>query len=218
MRPTRVSFSAISTYETCPASYKFYYLDGIKDARPKPAAERGTRLHTACERFLKGEIELEKLSIDFRKIKPALVQLREYQAVAEEVWMVDINWNYQLEEDANTLIKGVVDIHYIIGDVLFIYDLKTGRKYPEHDDQLQLYAAMGAAKYPRVNYVLVAGLYLEGMGHPTSYTIELMPHLVDFWRVRALAPLEADEFVPTPSVEACRWCPYKKSLGGPCEY
>lgn len=218
MRPTRVSYSAISTFEACPLSYKLHYLDDIKSDRPRPAADRGTRLHLACERYLKNEIALEKLPIDFRVIKKVLVMVKEMGAKAEEVWLTSSDWNIQDEESEDTLIKSVVDIHWIVDQTLYIYDLKTGRKYAEHADQLQLYAAMGKAKYPHVKYVHVAALYLEGAEPPTVYGEALLPHIQQYWKDRANSVLQAEEFPATPSADACRYCDYRGSTGGPCIY
>lgn len=217
MRPTRASYSSITTYEACPLSYKLYYLDGHK-TEGGSAAARGTRLHTACEKFLKGEIDHTKLSLDFRAIKGQLSIMKDLGAKAEEEWNCDQQWNFQPAEDDTTLIKAFVDIHYVMGKELTIFDLKTGKPYPEHFDQLQLYTVMGFSRYPEVQTITVAPLYLDGPVPPTTYTRPILPHLQDFWKTRARAPVEAQEFPATPSGEACRWCDYKKSKGGQCEF
>lgn len=216
-KPTRTSFSALTTFEACPLSYKLYYLDGIKyDAGA--AANRGTRLHTACERFLKGEIEHNSLSIDFRLIKGLLSTMRELGAKAEEVWLCDDDGNYQEVEDETTRFKAIVDIHYVVDKRLIIKDLKTGRAYPEHNDQLQAYATVGLSKYPDVEVVEVSCLYLEGDGTATAYPRALHPHLLQFWKGRWDKLFNATEYPATPSVESCRYCDYRGSKGGECEY
>lgn len=216
-RPTRTSFSALTTYESCPLSYKLYYFDNHK-TEGGAAAQRGTRLHTACERFLKGEIEEAALTSDFRNIRGHLNMFKDLKAEAEQVWLCDGEGNYQEEENEHTRFKAVVDIHYLIGDVLFIYDLKTGRQYPEHADQLQSYAMLGMMRYPNATRVEVAGLYLEGVGHTTHYPREMLPHLLEYWKGRWNILFDAEEFPPTPSLDACRWCDYRKSKMGLCEF
>ena len=216
-KPTRTSYSALTTFEACPLSYMLYYLDGHK-TEAGAAANRGTRLHEACEKFLKGEIEITKLSIDFFKIKQLLQHYKDLGAKAEEVWLCDNDGNYQEEENAATRFKAVVDIHYVIGKTLYIVDLKTGRAYPEHADQLQAYATIGFARYPEVEAVEVAPLYLEGLGHPTGYNRAFHPHLVNFWRGRWDKLFDTNEYPATPSLDACRYCQYRASKMGLCVY
>lgn len=219
-KPTRTSYSALTSFEDCPLSYKLYYLDGIKETGPKPAADRGTRLHLGCERYLKGEIELTSLSIDFRKIKDLLLAMRELGAKAEEVWHCTDDGTYQEVEDVDTRFKAVVDIHYLTngGKTLVIKDLKTGRFYPEHADQLQAYATIGFSRYPGVEEVVVSALYLEGDGQPTTYGREIHPHLVAFWKGRWDILFATHEYPATPSPDACRYCSYRSTKGGQCIY
>jgi hypothetical protein len=217
--PTRTSYSAIATYESCPLSYWLYYIVKMRDEnKPRPAADRGTRLHLAVERYLKGEIGIEKLSIDFRHIRGDLQMMKELGAKAEDIWLVGEDWAIHEEDGDTTMVKSIVDIHYLIGNELYIYDLKTGQPYPEHAEQLQLYAVMGFSKYPEAEMVLAALLYLEGQTSPTMYKRGDVQGLRDFWTFRSKAPLEATEFPATPSRDACHWCDYRKSKGGPCEF
>ena len=218
-KPTRTSYSALTTFEACPRSYKLYYLDEIKVETEKAAANRGTRLHLACERFLKGEIPFEKLPIDFRLIKLTLEQLKQKGAIAEQVWLLrDDTWEVQEEETPETSFKAILDIHYIEGNTLYIYDLKSGRKYPEHDDQLQAYAMAGLCRYPEVEEVMVAALYLEGLDTQLKYNRAMLPHLQEFWKGRWDKLFNTHDYPPTPSLDACRWCDYKATKSGHCEY
>jgi len=216
-KPTRTSYSALTTFEDCPFSYQTYYLDGLK-GEAGAAANRGTRLHFACERFLKGEIDISQLSIDFRTIKTMISMMKDLKAKAEEVWLCDDEGTYQEVEDERTKFKAIIDIHYVIGTTLYIFDLKTGRALPSHADQLQAYAVLGFARYPEVTEVEAAPLYLEGPGSPTKYPRALLPHLLNFWKARWNILFGANEYPATPSVEACKWCDYKASKGGPCEH
>jgi len=216
-RPTRTSYSALSTYEGCPFSYAQYYLEGARD-EAGAAAQRGTRLHTACERFLKGEIPQERLPIDFWKIKTLLVQLRDMGAIAEEVWLVDKDWKHQDLEDENTRLKALTDIHYLLEDTLHVKDLKTGRNYPEHEIQLQLYAMLGLLKYPHIDRAEVSAVYVDDgvEAHVQVYHRGMLEHLIAHWQERMDKLFTATEFPPTPNPEACKWCKLKKSKGGPC--
>lgn len=208
-RPTRTSYSALTTFEECPLSYKLGYLDKIVTPSGA-AADRGTRLHLACERYLKGEIPHEKLPIDFFSVKQFLMEAKEKGAKAEEVWLVDHSWNYQEVEDADTRFKAVVDIHYVEDGVLHIWDLKSGKNYPEHADQLEAYAVMGFSKYPDTQAVQVKALYLDQFGHHAVFQPALLPFLRLKWQDRWEKLFAEKEWAPTPGPIACKWCHYAK--------
>ena len=216
-RPTRTSYSALTTFEDCPLSYFEYYMNGRKD-ESGPAAQRGTRLHTAAERYLKHEIDSDRLPIDFWKIKSVLVEYRNIGAIAEEVWLIDKDWNHQRIEDEHTRLKALTDIHYLTEDTIHIVDLKTGRNYPEHEDQLQVYALLGLLKYPHLDRVTVGALYVDDgvMGHNHTYLRGMLEILKQRWLERMDALFTATEFPATPSEKACRYCKLRKSKGGSC--
>lgn len=214
----RTSYSALSKYEECPLKYKLSYIDYIKYSSG-PAAARGTRLHTGCERFLKGEIPATALTVDFMKIRPILERIKELGAKAEEIWLIrDDTWEYQAEETPETTFKAIVDIHWIEDDILHIRDLKTGRPHASHYTQLEVYAVLGFSRYPEVKEIVVAPLYLEGEGDKAHYTKGLEPFIRQFWKEKWDKLYGATEFPATPSNNACQFCSYKKSKGGECEW
>ena len=57
----RFSYSAISTYESCPYAYKLTYLDSLP-RQTNFYAEYGSFIHTCMEKFFKGELEAFELS------------------------------------------------------------------------------------------------------------------------------------------------------------
>ena len=42
-----ISWSAVSTFRTCPLKYKFRYIDGLKEETVSSALVFGTGIHTA---------------------------------------------------------------------------------------------------------------------------------------------------------------------------
>lgn len=184
-----------------------------------PAAAKGSRLHTACERYLKGEIPATALSVDFYFIRPLLEEMKAVGAVAEEKWFLrDTDWAYQVEEDEDSSLITIVDMHWKDNAILHIRDLKSGRKQADHYDQLELYALAGFVKFPEVKEVSVAPLYLEGLGDIVWYTRAMLPFLQERWKER-WDKMNADTvFEATPGTDNCKWCPYKKSKGGQCEW
>ena len=217
-KPTRTSYSALTKFEECPLKYHLSYIQDI-NYPSGAAANRGTRLHIGCERFLKGEIPVTALTVDFMKIRPLLEDAKLKSAKAEEVWLLrDDTWEIQDEETPETVFKAVVDIHWIEGNILHIRDLKTGRPSSDHYDQLEAYAILGMIRYPDVVEAVVGPLYLEGLGRLETYPRSLLPHLQDRWKERWDKLFNAEVFPATPGTSNCKWCPYKKSKGGECEW
>lgn len=211
MKPTRWSYSSLSTYETCPSKWKYRYIDGLPDP-PSPAMERGTRLHSQCEEYLNGGVEAPG---ELGKIAHILERLRANTAKAECAWRLDAEWN-PIEHGGRVI--GIVDVHFRLGDALHIYDFKTGRTYPGHAQQLELYALLGASHHPDVDRFEVGAIYIDTGKLSRRRTItrdELSPIRAD-WHQRAEAMLADEVYEPNPKGGGCYWCPYKSLTGGPC--
>jgi putative RecB family exonuclease len=55
-----ISWSAISTFRTCPLKYKFRYVDGLPEESVSAALVFGTGIHTAIERHFQAELAGEQ--------------------------------------------------------------------------------------------------------------------------------------------------------------
>lgn len=217
-KPTRVSYSAIATFEECPAEYHYDYISGERIDASSPALNKGNRLHKNVENYLKGDILVEQLATELYPIRDYLVTFKQLEARSEEVWLVNRDWEVEEQESENTFIKAITDVHYLLTPTLFIVDLKSGQRYPEHADQLHLYALMGLVKYPEAEKVMVSALYLDGPGPQYTYHRKDLEGLKLWWTARANRVLDAIEYPPTPSASSCKWCSYAKSKKGPCEH
>lgn len=218
--PTRWSYSSISTYEQCPAKWKYSYLDGIPTP-PNAAMTRGSRLHAACEDYVNGKLmvlpfELSKVSIRIDGYKNV------HGAKAEDTWTLDRFWTPTWgAADPDPWIKAIVDVHWLTpkGDILHVIDYKSGREYPEHREQLELYACIGMHVYPQVKRAEYGALYLDS-GHVSNEGAVLrgtmLESKVDSWTRRAIKLFEDKTYNPTPSASACRWCDFHPKKGGQC--
>jgi len=212
-RPKRWSYSALSTYNECPAKYAYSYIHNLP--WPSSAAmERGTRLHSQAEDYMNDPAM--PVPYDLRKIGRDLDRFRTAGAKAEEVWLVTKDWQ-PTEDQGEAWVKAIVDVHWIENNVLHLRDYKSGREYPSHRDQLGLYSILGLLKYPHVERAECGATYIDGgyTGMEGSIIRPMLPKLIEKWDAQARR-MEADEdFIANPG-SACRWCPYKSSDGGPC--
>lgn len=183
------------------------------------AAGRGSRLHKNVEDYIKTTNDIVVLEQDLRPLGPELERMKNNGWLSEEVWLADRAWLPVIDESL-AYVKSIIDLHHLEGDILEIVDLKSGKRYPEHEEQLQIYAMLGIKRYPRAKRVDVKAWYVDeggAYGHQASYLPQMFDHYAAQWDEIAARMFKDVDFVPTPSVNACRYCPFKVSRGGPCE-
>lgn len=213
-RPTRHSYSSIACYGTCPAKYSYRYIAKLAE-ETSAAMERGSRLHTQAETYLLGPQDMA-CPYELRRIGLLLYQMREKKALPEDTWYVDAGWNKTTDADA-AKVKCIVDVHYVHNGVLFLHDFKSGRAYPSHVEQLELYSIVGLQHYPDVKRVESSAIYIDTGIEASSRSMlrEMVPHYSKNWSTK-IARIEADKkFLPAPG-NHCRYCAFGASKGGPC--
>lgn len=214
-KPKRWSYSSLTTYESCPAKWKYSYLDNLP-YKPSAAMVRGSRLHADCENFIKGNIPA--LPWELNKITRSIMDMMSKGAKSEETWLLDYYWN-PVVPGVETWIKSIVDVHWIEGNVLQVRDFKSGREYPDHREQLELYAIKGLCMFPQIERAEYGAVYLD-TGHTSNEGAVLRGSMLDAkrdrWHGRAIKLFEDTEYKATPNPQSCRWCDYSAKKGGPC--
>lgn len=210
-KPTRWSYSSLSTYEECSAKWKYRYVDKMRDP-PSPAMERGTRLHSLCETVLNDHSA--PTPYELTAIGLHLERLRANQAQSEKVWRLNADWT---PVETGAWVKGIIDVHFIKDDALHIYDFKSGRPYASHKKQLELYALIGLSTFPQAERAECGAIYIDSgkIGYKrTIERTEVAPAVAD-WTARANTMFADNELAPKRG-PGCYWCAFKDSLGGPC--
>ncbi len=225
-RPTRWSYSSISTYEQCPQKWKFSYIDNLPWAS-SAAMSRGTRLHQMAEDYVNGVVD--RVPHEVQKIGILLDGLKQKKAKAEAVWLLDQHWQPTQVDDNNlnpdfrpkpTWVKTIVDVHYVAGDILYVKDYKSGRQmYDDHRTQLELYGIVGLVHHPEVKRVETSAVYIDTgfEGMEGSIIRPMLPKLIAKWEDKAQTMMKDEVWEPKPG-RACNWCDYAKAKGGPCVY
>ena len=211
MRPTRWSYSSLTTYEECPAKWKYSYIDNLPDP-PSPAMERGTRLHKLCETVLTQDVETPS---ELMNIARVLERLRVNSAQSEKAWRLDSKWKPVSEK---SWVLGIIDVHFMKDDALHVYDFKSGKPYASHKKQLELYALIGLATYPQAERVECGAIYIDTgkIGYKRTIERAEADAAIPLWTNRANALLADFELAPKRG-SGCYWCAFKDSLGGPCK-
>lgn len=214
-KPPRWSYSSISAYESCPAQWKYSYIDQLPWP-PSGAAARGTRLHALAEGYLAGQNST--IPYELRYVGRFLEEFSRKQAKPETVWLLDQSWA-PVSDSEQAWIKAIIDVHYYDADnrVLHVHDWKTGNPYPDYQRQLELYALIGMQHYPEAERCDYGAIYIDSGVEANSGSIirQMVEPLRVQWHDRAERMYADEEFHPNPG-RACKWCPYSVVKGGPC--
>jgi PD-(D/E)XK nuclease superfamily len=210
----RLSYSSISKYKECPAAFKYAYIDKLPMVE-NAAMLRGSRLHKLAEDYMNADFSVP-VPYDIRRIGMSLYKMRQEHYSAEAKWLIDADWK-PVKDESEAKLKAIIDIHKVDGDVLRIHDYKSGREYPSHRDQLELYAAIGLHIYPNAKRAESSAIYIDTghEGFQRSIIREMLPHILQRWN-GDITRIENDtDFNPTVGGH-CERCSYNSKNGGPC--
>ena len=209
-------FSKLDVYRTCPRKFKYQFIDKLPQPS-SPAMDRGSKIHEGLEMFLNGWGSIPEEAAKWREPLEALKAqptVKGEQALGfNKDWTLRDNW---FGKDCWLRVK--MDAYYFNDKELVAIDYKTGKYRVPSTDQIELYGAAGFALAPYVQTIRTEFWFID-----TEETYSQTYKASDVWNLRkkfdkAVEPLYAEEqWKPTPSRE-CRWCPFSKTRGGPCDY
>lgn len=186
---------------------------------------RGNKIHMEAERFLDGSTdEFPESCINFES---AFRDARTFNPIVEQKWSFDKNWKPTGYFAKNCWVRVIVDLNIVYGDGNGdLIDLKTGKKYDDHPEQLKLFAGATMKMFPTMKYVTVRNWYLDIEDDPRDPTAneliaeysreEAMEFIEDFTE-RATEMLTTERFPPRQGWK-CRFCHFNKDGTGDCEF
>lgn len=222
------SFSRLADFEECPFKAKLKLIDKIPEPeRPLPAGktehanDRGTRIHTECENFVRGTGELP---VEAKHFKEEFFSLKDHfkngTATLEGEWGFDKNWQVADWKLAWLRLKLDANIH-ISNEHAVVVDYKTGKRFGneiKHGEQCNLYALSTFLRFPAIQCVTTELWYLDA-DELASVTItrDSGLRLLKGFDKRGRKMTEATEFPANPNSHSCRYCPYHPAKGtGDC--
>lgn len=226
---TSWSFSRWRDYLACPAKFKYKHLDKL--AEPGTAAmQRGTDIHKMAEDYTNGKIrtlptELKLFAPEFKKLRGEKVK------TVEDSWSFRKDWTETVWNDwTGCWLRVKMDVAYtnVKHNALVIIDHKTGKysewKIAEYLEQLELYGLAGLVRNPNIDVVSPRLWFIDhGRIHPNPEEEEIEyfrkdePQLRKKWELKVAPMFKDTVFKPTPG-DACTYCHYRKSNGGPCRF
>jgi hypothetical protein len=147
--------------------------------------------------------------------------LRDLGAIAELGFKLNKEWDLVVDDEEEPYIRGFIDIIVPPKDgVIHIYELKSGKEWPDHVDQRNFYGSVSLALpwTEEPEQVRVIGTYMDlGKNVENSYEARMFNTYKYFWDQR-LAQMDNEQAqVPNPG-PYCRWCPFSRDKGGPCKF
>ena len=215
------SHSRLMDFESCNFKAKLKYIDKIPEPeRPLPpgksehANDRGTRIHTAAEMFVKGGIELIS---ELNTFKTEFLKLRELykqkQVSLEGDWAVDKDWNPVAWQSADVWNRAKLDAFVRLSKTrAVIIDFKSGRRFGnevKHAEQGQLYQLMAFMRFPELEEITVEFWYVDLDDIMSmAYTKPQGLRYIRNFNTRIIKMLSAETFPASRNKFACKYCPY----------
>lgn len=213
------SLSAITLFERCKFAYRCRYIDRVPDQRPPggPAA-RGTEIHKIIEDHI---LHNSPLTVELQRgWGHAFSEIKNYELQVEHKIALTPEWSTTHWE--GSWLRMVLDLK-VKKQGYTVYDWKTGKEYPEHYEQKQLYALGVLAEHPEENSIRAVHVYLD-LGRQTvrEYHRDQLHAARPQWDLRAKKLGDALDdpsypWIPEPNY-LCKWCAYAKGNKGPCKF
>lgn len=209
-------FSKLDVYRTCPRKFKYQFIDKLPQP-DSPAMARGSKIHEGLEMFLNGWGSIPE---EAKKWEEPLTALKLHPNVKGEQ-ALGFNKDWTLRKDwygPECWLRVKMDAYYFDAKEFVAIDYKTGKYRVPSTDQVELYGCAGIELAPHVQTARVEMWFIDTEEtYSKEYSKQELLHLRAKFE-KAVAPLYAEvQWKPNPSRE-CRWCPYSKTKGGPCQF
>lgn len=211
------SLTKLKKFEQCGAKYDFRYNQKLPE-QPSVYAQRGKDYHTELELFIKGERSTLTGPLEFyfgflSALKSNSVPLHtEYRIALKADWSA-------CPDGETPWFVGYLDLFRQVEVSAHNWDWKTGKIYPDHIDDMEVYGLSILARHPEIEVVTVTYVYLDkGQNREKIFSRQFdFPLLKEKWAARVKKMEEATTFIPNPTY-MCRFCSYSKVNGGPCAF
>lgn len=224
------SYSRLKVFEGCPYRAYLQFSEKRPQTMDMTAANRGTMIHDACEKFVIGEgqptVEMARFAEYFTDLR---AKYEDGLVTVEEEWGFNKDWqptDYWGDDIwCRMKLDNCINNITVNSDVMKMTatDYKSGKKFGNevsHNQQGQLYVIGTFMRHPAVEVVDVDFRYLDhGLKTVKTYTREKAMKFLPMWTKRAEALTTATSFPPKPNKITCMWCPYGPNKGdGSCEW
>jgi hypothetical protein len=209
-KPFAWSYSALTSFETCPKRH--YHLRIAKDVReaPSEAQNYGLGVHKAFELRIRHGATLP---VHLQKFEGLCQKITEWngEIQAEVEWAVNSSWAPTAWFAKDTWLRVKADLLGTAAPRALIVDWKTG-KVQDDDAQMRLNAMMGFVQLPDVDEFVTLFAYTKHdvLSKPVRHHRQDLPRLMEEFRPRVERfekAYYAYDFPPRPNGLCRRHCP-----------
>jgi hypothetical protein len=154
------SFSSLKQFINCPKQYHEVKVLRNFVVQETEQMRYGTEVHKACEDYVRDGTPLAKNYQRFKPLLDALLQSpgQRYPEIKMALKKDKTACEF---DDPDRWVRGIADLLVVDGDTAWVSDYKSGSaKYPD-TKQLKLMALMVFARFPEVQVVKAALLFLS---------------------------------------------------------
>lgn len=215
------SFTTLMKFLECP--YQIYLKNVLrkKGAPRGEGANRGEKIHTYIEDYIKGETDtLPKAVKHCREHIKLLRTLYAKGLVSiEGDWGFNVNWESTGWMDKDIWARVKLDSLKFDDETrrsAVCDDWKTGKKYgneAKHNRQGQIYAIASFLRYPELEHVEVNFRYVDIASDNilrALYSRERAMRLMPAWTNNAIEMTTCTEFKPKPTTYNCQFCDFNR--------
>lgn len=224
------SFSKLNSFMSCPKKFELSYIEKIKVFVPNIATERGSYVHTLLENKTKNKLttfkfnvmtekdvdECDKVYYDFTHSDNGKKYFdpknETYAEVEFGVKKIGKNFEVCSYYSKSALFRGKIDHQIIHGDWIELLDFKTGKvtSFPA-PLQLVMYSVWAFIKYPHINKVRTAFVYVEHGNEEKEY-IFYREHFEVILKkvVEKIVNVELAKKFPKNETKLCEYCDFRK--------
>lgn len=211
--------SRIRDFETCKLQFHLRHVQRL-DGQTSPALERGSKVHEAIECFLNGWVK--KLGEIVEGLRDPIMKLKKLNPECENLWAHDKNYQPlpdQFDKKAwcRAKLDALVRPKPKGEQVVRVFDWKTGKIYPENEDQTRFYGMLALMKEPKAERADLELWYVDQNEIKVQAPVfrTEVPAIQKDFNKRAGRMYDAKKFPAEPGMH-CRACPFSKRKGGPC--
>jgi CRISPR/Cas system-associated exonuclease Cas4 (RecB family) len=210
------SHSKLRDFESCRAQFKRRHIEKLPEPKSE-ALEWGSEVHNAIEAWLNNWTR--KVHDGFLPMLSQLTALKKLKPMTETMWAHGKDWEPFVDPfDKQAWARAKLDAWHDNGLQVHVFDWKTGRPREASFDQVRFYAALALVRFPDAERVMTELWYVEHDKIVTGVVErkELLGIQKEFKR-RATRIYNEAKWPEEPGMH-CRWCPFRKGVGGPCSF
>ncbi len=212
-----VSYSGKSLSKRCPHAWAEAYIHGRRAPDGK-AASRGTDLHNLLEEFFKGKIPYPSQDKCLKPWQRFMENLAAQGLEAEGEVASTRDWKRTSFDDPEAYVRGKYDGRLKRDRIVQLFDWKSGREYPDHPLQGEMYIAMDEDDHKEIDGFETTFVYLDQPLHAVTRRYDL--HDQGRIRVNLIEEVDsiraAESYPKNPSESNCKWCHLSWRRGGDC--